>query len=71
MSDNIAVPVPTTVEAMTANAEQEHLVEDLEQRIETLDNMEDDDFGNFTRLDYVILAVGAVVLPILAMILAR
>ena len=56
---------------MTSKAEQERLVEDLENRIETLDKMRDEDFGTFTRLDYVILTIAAVLLPILAMILAR
>ena len=47
------------------------LVEDLERRIDTLENMDDADFGSFTRVDYVILTVGAVLVPIIALILGR
>ena len=31
--------------------------------------MQDDEFGRFTRLDYVILVIAGVLVPILAMIL--
>ena len=71
MSDTIGLCTRPAVDPMTSREEQEQLVEDLENRIETLDKMQDEDFGTFTRLDYVILTVGAVLLPILAMVLAR
>ena len=56
---------------MSQKEEQEQIVEDLEQRIDTLQNMEDDDFGTYGRLDHIILVLAAVILPIIAMILAR
>lgn len=55
---------------MSQNEEDSPLVKDLERRIEILENMDDAEFGSFTRLDYLILGIGAVVLPILALILA-
>lgn len=56
---------------MSRKEPDKKLVEDLERRIEVLENLEEREFGSFTRLDYLILIVGAVLLPILAMILAR
>jgi hypothetical protein len=47
------------------------LVRDLEHRIETLENMDDAEFGAFTRLDYFILIIGAAIVPVLALVLAR
>jgi len=49
----------------------EDLVKDLERRIEILDNLEEAEFGSFTRIDYVILIIGALLVPVLALILAR
>jgi hypothetical protein len=47
------------------------LVEDLKRRIEALENLDDEEFGSFTRLDYIVLVIGAVLLPILALIMGR
>lgn len=55
---------------MSQKEEDKLLVEDLERRIDRLENMDDAEFGSFTRLDYLILIIGAVVLPALALILA-
>ena len=54
--------------------EQEHvkdLVMDLEQRIDKLQNMGDAELGTFTRLDWLILIVFAIVIPVIAMVAAR
>lgn len=51
--------------------EDQDLVEDLEQRIHQLETQPEEDFGTFRRLDYVVLVIGAVVLPVLALIWAR
>jgi len=54
--------------------EQEHvpdLQRDLEQRIDTMQNMGDAELGTFSRLDWVILVVFAIVIPVIAMELAR
>jgi hypothetical protein len=47
------------------------LVRDLEQRIDTMQDMGDDELGTFTRLDWIILTAFAIVLPIIAIELAR
>ena len=47
------------------------LTEDLQRRIETLENMDESEFGSFTRLDWLILIFASVILPILAIAAAR
>ena len=47
------------------------LVLDLEQRIDMMQNMGDEELGTFNRLDWFILVVFAIVLPVIAMVLAR
>ena len=56
---------------MSQDENNNNLVEDLERRIEILENLDEKEFGSFTRMDYVILVIGAVLAPILALILAR
>jgi len=41
------------------------LVAELERRIRELDEHEEDEFGNFSRFDWLILLLGALVLPLL------
>ncbi len=48
-----------------------NLVEDLERRIEILESTDEEEFGSFTRIDYIVLIIGALLLPTLALILAR
>lgn len=47
------------------------LVLDLEQRIDKMQGMGDDELGTFYRLDWIILVVFAIVLPVIAIELAR
>jgi len=47
------------------------LVLDLEQRIDKMQAMGDEELGTFKRLDWIILIVIAIVLPVTAMVLAR
>ena len=47
------------------------LVLDLQQRIDKMQNMGDDELGTFNRLDWIILIVFAIVIPVIAMGLAR
>lgn len=47
------------------------LVADLEKRIDTMQNMGDDQLGTFNALDWVILVVFAIVIPFIAMELVR
>ena len=54
--------------------EQEHVKDlalDLEQRIDKIQNLGDEELGTFNRLDWLILVVFAIVLPVIAMIAAR
>jgi hypothetical protein len=66
-------PSPIRKELMTM-LEQEHVKDlalDLEQRIDKIQNLGDEELGTFTRLDWLILIVIAIVLPVVAMIAAR
>jgi hypothetical protein len=47
------------------------LVLDLEQRIDMMQNMGDEELGSFNRLDWILLVVFAVIIPVIAMELAR
>lgn len=47
------------------------LVLDLEQRIDMMQDMGDEELGTFNQLDWVILIVFAVIIPVIAMELAR
>jgi len=44
---------------------------DLEQRIDRMQHMGDEELGTFTRLDWIVLTVFAIVLPIIAIVAAR
>ena len=56
---------------MSQDYNDSKLVEDLEQRIDMLENMDEAEFGSFSRMDYVILVIGALIAPALVLILAR
>ena len=47
------------------------LVLDLEQRIDKMQNMGDEELGTFNRLDWIILVIFAIVLPVIAIELFR
>ena len=47
------------------------LVLDLEQRIDELQRMGDAELGTFGRLDWLILILIAIVIPAIALVLAR
>jgi len=53
------------------NEDEQNLVQDLEHRIDTLKNMDESEFGPLSRIDYAVLIIGSVVLPVLALVLAR
>jgi hypothetical protein len=53
------------------NEDNQELVKDLEQRIDTLENSDEAEFGSFSRTDYVILIIVGVILPIVALVAAR
>ena len=47
------------------------LVADLEKRIDTLQAMDDGELGSFSRLDWAILVLLSIVIPVIAVVLAR
>jgi hypothetical protein len=47
------------------------LLGDLQHRIDRMQNMGDDELGRFTRLDWIILVVFAVIVPVIVLVLAR
>lgn len=54
--------------------EQEHVKDltlDLEQRIDRIQELGDAELGTFTRVDWLILIVSAIVIPVIAMVMAR
>ena len=68
MTDNILISIK--VAAATMSIEDKELVQDLESRIDALENQDEAEFGSFSRADYIILVVGGVILPIIALVLA-
>ena len=47
------------------------LIADLEHRIDTMQSMGDADLGTITRLDWVVLIVISIVIPVIVVVLAR
>jgi hypothetical protein len=71
---NIVLPEDATKRKNNFMLEQEDvrdLVLDLEQRIDKMQSMGDSELGTFTRLDWIVLIVFAIVIPVIAMELVR
>jgi hypothetical protein len=51
-----------------AETDREKLIEELERRIDELETLDEDAFGQFTTLDWVICVIGALALPYLALL---
>lgn len=47
------------------------LAQDLEDRIDRIQQLGDTELGTFNRLDWIILVVFAIVIPVIAMVMAR
>ena len=47
---------------------QQTLVESLERRIDEIDSLDESSFGAFSSVDWILCVVGAVILPLLAVI---
>lgn len=56
---------------MSQSENDNKVVQDLERRIEILEKLDEAEFGSFKRFDYYILIIGAVLIPVIALILAR
>lgn len=63
-------PKETSVSDPNPLAREAHLdqLEDLHQRIETLERLDESEFGEFTRTDWVICTVGALIIPSLVLL---
>ena len=48
--------------------DRKELVEELERRIDELEGLDEEAFGQFTALDWVICTIGALALPYLALL---
>jgi hypothetical protein len=70
MTDNVVISTKTAAATMSTDDKNKELVQDLESRIDALENQEEAEFGSFSRADYIILTVGALILPIVALVLA-
>jgi hypothetical protein len=69
MNDNTTISAIAAATMSTDDKNQE-LVQDLESRIDALENQEEAEFGSFSQTDYIILIIGAMILPIIALVLA-
>lgn len=47
------------------------LVLDLEQRIDTMQNMGDAELGGFSGLDWIVLTLFSIVIPVIVVVAAR
>jgi hypothetical protein len=56
---------------MLEHEDVKDLVLDLEQRIDTMQNMGDTELGSFSSLDWIILGLFSIVVPIIAVVAAR
>lgn len=58
------MPESTESEPETAPGAKPAIVDDLERRIEELDQLPEERFGRFTALDWFICAAGALLVPV-------
>jgi hypothetical protein len=70
MTDNALTSTKAATATMSIEDKDQELVQDLESRIDALENQEEADFGSFSRADYIILIVGGLILPLIALVLA-
>ena len=70
MTDNVLILTKAAVATMSIEDKEQELVQDLESRIDALENQQEAEFGSFSRADYIILIVGGVILPMTALLLA-
>ena len=56
---------------MSKQKDDSSLVEDLEQRIDTMQAMGDAELGSFTRADWIVLIVISIVIPVIVAVIAR
>lgn len=56
---------------MPEQEDDSDLVDDLQKRIDKMQNMGEEELGTFSRMDWIFLIVFAIVIPVIAMELAR
>ncbi|MDH5621142.1 MAG: hypothetical protein OEY74_03595 [Gammaproteobacteria bacterium] len=47
------------------------VIADLERRIDTMQNMGDAELGTFSRVDWIVLVIISIVIPVIVVVLAR
>jgi hypothetical protein len=70
MTDNVLILTKAAAATMSMEDKEQEIVQDLESRIDALENQQEAEFGSFSRADYIILIVGGVILPMTALLLA-
>jgi hypothetical protein len=56
---------------MLEHEDVKDLVLDLEQRIDRMQNMQDAELGSFNRLDWVVLILFSIVIPVVLVVAYR
>jgi len=56
---------------MTENTNDKSLYEDLERRIEIIENLDEEELGSFGTLDWTVLILFSLVIPLIAIVVAR
>ncbi len=70
MTHNVAISKKATAAMMSIDDQDQELVQDLESRIDALENHDEAEFGSFSRVDYIILTIFCLILPVIALVLA-
>ena len=70
MTHNVGIPIKAAAAMMSIEDQDQELVQDLESRIDALENQEEAEFGSFSRADYIILTIFGLILPVIALVLA-
>ena len=56
---------------MTENTNDKALFDDLERRIEIIEGLDDRELGTFSKLDWAFLIILSLVIPLIAIVVAR
>jgi hypothetical protein len=70
LTDNVIISTNAGAATMSTEDKDQDLVQELERRIDALENQEESEFGSFSRADYIILTIGGLILPIIALVWA-
>ncbi|MDH4056263.1 MAG: hypothetical protein OEW73_10395 [Gammaproteobacteria bacterium] len=56
---------------MSEKENSAEVIADLERRIDTMQNMGDAELGTINRLDWILLIVVSIVIPVIVVVVAR